>query len=289
MERIQRALERARHERAQLAGGVAAAPVAAAVATASVAALPPTPIVTAPIREIPVAEPAAATELRRVRLDRAELERRHVVVPTEASPAASAYRMLRTQLLQRIRGTRERVIGIVSAADGEGKTLTATNLALSLAAEPNHTVLLLDLDLRNPGLAPLLGLNTTRGLDSWFADGRGLDDICVGIEGIDRLLLLPTLHPVPNSSDVLAGPRTAQLINDLKGRHQDRILIVDLPPALLANDLLTVAPHLDGVLLVACEGRTRRDDLVRMKEMLSPLRVLGTVLNNSSESEKRAY
>lgn len=275
MERIQRALELARIDRAKAESAAGAAPL-------------PSPPLLLPTAAPPRAE-VPPVELRRVTLDRAQLESRHVVFPDEQNAAASAYRMLRSQLLLRLRGTRERIIGIVSATDGEGKTLTATNLALSLAADPNYTVLLVDLDLRNPGVAPLLGIEAPRGVESWIEFGSGLDEVCCRVEGLERLLVLPAMRALRNSSDLLAGPRTQQMLDELTGQHSDRILIIDLPPALLANDLLTVSPLLDGVLLVASEGRTQRDDLARLRELLAPVRVLGTILNNASRSEHRAY
>ena len=100
---------------------------------------------------------------------------------------------------------------------------------------------------------------------------------------------VPTLAPVFGSSEVLAGARTQELLTELKTRYTDRLVIVDLPPALLADDLLTIAPLLDGVLVVVSEGRTLREDVTRMRELLGAVRILGTVLNISAESEKRTY
>ena len=222
-------------------------------------------------------------------LDREALHERRVILPDDDGPPAHAYRMLRAQLLRQVRASKHKVIGVISAADGEGKTLTAVNLALSLSAEPNQNVLLLDLDLRKPGVAELLWLGSERGIDSWFTDEAPLEELFVRIEGVERLRVLPALQPVPRSSDVLAGTRTKELLTELRGRYNDRLIIVDLPPVLLADDFLTVAPHLDCVLLVLSEGRSRRDDVRRMKELLGGVRILGSVLNVSGESERRAY
>jgi protein-tyrosine kinase len=78
-------------------------------------------------------------------------------------------------------------------------------------------------------------------------------------------------------------------LQDLKERDPGRIVIVDLPPVLLSDDALTLAPQLDAVILVVAEGRTRREDVARVLELLGNTRVIGTVLNRSSESETRAY
>ena len=225
-----------------------------------------------------------------VRIDRSSLDDRPIVMPGDPGPAAHAFRMLRTQLLQRVRHHRVRAIGIVSAADGEGKTVTSVNLALSLAVEPNQTVLLVDLDLRRPSVASTLKLSIERGLESWFTDGAGtIDEITYPVEGFQRLSILPTLMPVVASSEALAGARAQSMLAELKTCEANRLVLFDLPPLLLTDDFMTIAAHLDGVVVIAREGRTKREDLTRMAEMLGPVRVLGTVLNYSAQFERRAY
>jgi protein-tyrosine kinase len=114
-------------------------------------------------------------------------------------------------------------------------------------------------------------------------------NVCYGIEGVERLYVLPTIVPVSGSSEVLANIATRKLFTELKGRDPGRMLIVDLPPVLLSDDALTVAPLLDAVVLVVNERRTKREDVVRVIELLGNTRIVGTVLNRSSESEQRAY
>jgi capsular exopolysaccharide synthesis family protein len=226
----------------------------------------------------------------RLALDWPALRQRRVISADDNHAAGHAYRMLRTQVLHRARANGLNVIGIASACNGEGKTLTAVNLALSLAAEPNQRVLLIDLDLRRPSVAETLGLaGVERGLESWFNGDQPLKRVCYGIEGIERLFVLPTLAPVLGSSEVLANIATRRLINDLKDRDPGRILIVDLPPVLLSDDALIMAPLLDGVVLVVNERRSKREDVTRVIELLHNTKIVGTVLNRSSESEQRAY
>ena len=244
-------------------------------------------------REVPaiaVASGSPTSLARVVPLDRAVLRERRVILSDDSESAAHAYRMLRTQLLRQVRTERIRMIGVVSAVDGEGKTLTATNLALNIAAEPNQTVLLVDLDLRRPGTAALLGLQLEQGLERWFEGSvDDVGELFVRFEGLDRLRVLPTLHTVDGSSERLAGGRARELLGELRNRYDDRLTIIDLPPVLLADDVLTVAPLLDGVMIVVSEGRTKRDDVARVRELLQGVPILGVVLNVSSESEQRAY
>ena len=222
-------------------------------------------------------------------LDREALRQRRVVFPDEQSLAGDAYRMLRTQLLQRVRQRGSRVIGIASPADGDGKTLTAVNLALALAAEPNQTILLVDMDLRRPSVAKLLGIPEPRGVESVLRGEIGVDEALWRPEGRDRLAVLPSAALEGSSSELLAGERTRAFLLEIRSRYADRLVILDLPPVLLTDDVLTLAPSLDGVLLVIAEQRTRREDLQRAQSLLADVPQLGTVLNRATRSERRAY
>jgi len=234
-------------------------------------------------------EPTRLYSTQHAPVDRDSLRSRRIVLPEDRGPAATAYRMLRTQFLQRVRAGSIKTIGLIGAAEGEGKTLTAVNLALSLAAEPNQTVLLVDLDLHRPSIAPLLGLPTEKGLEAWFNDAVPIDELFWRLAGIERLLILPTLTSLSGSSELLAAPRVKQLLQELKCRYADRLVLLDLPPLLLTDDVITLAPLLDAVIIVASEGRTRREDLARMRELLGGTPVVSTVLNCATESERRAY
>ena len=269
MERIQRALELAKMQRAN-----------------------------SPIPEDPRPERLALNRefslltvesVARLPLDWNALKEKRIVASDDARPAGHAYRMLRTQILQRARSHGINTLGVISAINGEGKTLTAINLALSLAAEPNQTVLLVDLDLRRPAIARTLGLPAERGLETWFGGDEPIKNVCYGIEGLERLFVLPTLAPVAGSSEVLASLSARRLIDELKAHDPGRLLIVDLPPVLLSDDALTIAPLLDAVVLVVNERSTRREDVGRVIELLANTHIVGTVLNRSVESELRAY
>jgi Mrp family chromosome partitioning ATPase len=126
-------------------------------------------------------------------------------------------------------------------------------------------------------------------LESWFAGDDPTKRVCYALEGVERLFVLPTLAPVAASSETLAGLGTRRLLSELKGRDSGRLLIVDLPPILLSDDALMLAPLLDAVILVVNDRRTKREDVIRAIELLGNTRIIGTVLNGSSESEKRAY
>ncbi len=140
--------------------------------------------------------PVARHPSTRLSFDIVRARANRVVMPDDPGPAAQAYRMLRTQVLQRARREDVRALGIVSAADGEGKTLTAINLALGIAAESNQDVLLVDLDLRRPSVASVLGLTPPQGLEGWFASGHADRRHLLWTRGVDRLEIIPTLAPL---------------------------------------------------------------------------------------------
>jgi Mrp family chromosome partitioning ATPase len=274
MDRIQRALEISRLQRGSLAEVRHAGTVHNERATR------PEPV--------DADEPETAAVPKLV-VDRARLREQRIVLGEESSTAAHAYRMLRAQILQRARASRMRVFGIVSAATGEGKTLTAINLAISLATEPNQSVTLVDLDLRRPSVTRTLGLAPEWGIDTWLGSGLPPARVICELEGFPRLRLVPTLAPLPGSSDAIAGARTRELFEAIGSIDPVGITIVDLPPALLSDHVLTVAPLIDGFVFVINEGRTLRDDVERVLELLGRNRIVGTVLNGSSASEQRAY
>lgn len=286
MERIQRALELAHGESwrpsSELGKARRAVEVEAPLAGQS------SPEERAMLRA--AAQPAAeAPELPRLALDRPRLRARKVILPDETSVAAHAYRMLRAQMLQRARAGGLATFGIVSSTSGEGKTLTAINLAMSLAADPNQCVTLVDLDLRRPSVAATLGIAPPLGLESWLAGGQPVSSVHYALEGMERLSVVPTLAPVVGASEVLADSRIRDLVEGLRATDGRRLLIVDLPPALLSDHVLTVSSLIDGFVLVVTEGKTRRGDVERVFELLGRERIVGTVLNRSSESEQRAY
>jgi protein-tyrosine kinase len=212
------------------------------------------------------------------------LERNRVMDPAASDPAAAAYRMLRTQVLQRLDAHAWRSLAIFSAGPEEGKTTTAINLAVSLASDHLHTVLLVDFDFKRPTLADRLGLVPEFGADDALTGRAPLEDCLYHPEGFDRLVVLPARAALENSSEILAGPRSRELVLELRARYPERVIIYDLPPVLHADDALSFAPLVECGLVVAAEGRTQRSDLVRTIELLHKTPLVGTVLNRASDA-----
>ena len=225
----------------------------------------------------------------RVTYDKTRIERvtpqaladRRVVAGFSKHPQADTYRILRTQVTQRLTELNGNTLGIGSPNPGDGKTLTSVNLAVSMAMIPTQTVLLVDTDLRRPSIHEYFNLNPKCGLSDFLVDEAELSD-CLIHPGIDRLVLLPAGRALHNSSEILSSPKMANLTKELKERYPERLIIYDLPPLLVSDDFLVFLPQIDASLLVVQEGKTHAGEIQRSIHLLENDNFLGTVLNKST-------
>jgi protein-tyrosine kinase len=265
MDRIRKALDLARQDRARLKDGETAAPQT----FESRAAPQPPDVIEYTKTQVYSPHPAA-------------LESNRIVDPSRTDPTAAAYRMLRTQVLQRMEERSWRSIAILSPNADEGKTTTAINLAVSLAHDHRHTVLLVDCDLKQPAIAATLGIDPDLGLNDVLSGQARVEQCLYHPRGFDRLVILPARAPLANSSEALSGPRGRELVSELRERYPERIVMFDLPPIMGADDALAFLPLVDCGLMVLVEGTTRREDLLRCMELVSKTPIVGTVLNRAS-------
>ena len=216
------------------------------------------------------------------------LRRNRVLAAHDAPAVRQAYKMLRTQVVQSLRAKGWSSLVVTSPGVGEGKSLTAVNLAIALAREVNHTVLLVDLDLRRPAIARHFGYEPIFGLRDYLLDDVPLSEVLFNPD-IERLVVLPGGKPLDDSSELLTAPKMVQLAQELKTRYDGRIVIYDMPPLLLADDVLAFAPNVNAVLLVIEEGKTRKEELTRAIEILREIPVIGTVLNKAENAQAAYY
>jgi Mrp family chromosome partitioning ATPase len=286
MDRVRKALDRARLERAQPVEALQSEPPSDAAHDAQALRSGP-PSEAAP--HVPLAAsgvPAviAYTRTRVFAPSSSVLERNRVLHSGSLDPAAAAFRMLRTQVLQRMDANGWRTLAIFSPTAHDGKTTTAINLAVSLASDRLHTVLLVDFDFRRPTVAERLGIEPEHGSDDAMTGRAPVEHCLYHPEGFDRLVVMPARGALTNSSEILAGPRGREIVRELRARYPERIILYDLPPVLTADDALSFAPLVECGLVVAAEGLTRRNDLVRTVELLYKTPLVGTVLNRASDS-----
>jgi protein-tyrosine kinase len=275
MEHIKKAIERAKQERIHLT-----LPAHSPAATGSTARQAPTEA--AGDSEAP----ASADPLQVVPVDRRHLQAMRIVAHDATEGRATHYDMLRTQVLQRMEAASCQTIAVTSPRWGCGKTVTAINLALSIARQSERSVLLVDLDLRKPQIARYLGLQPTAGIhdvitgDCQLSEAMLLPDLCG-----HRLTVVPTPKPVLNPVEHLVSSAMKTTISRLKKESRHQIIIFDLPPMLSSDDFLAFLPQVDCALLVASSGESTVNDMAECERLIDPEKFLGCVLNKVTEAE----
>jgi len=210
------------------------------------------------------------------------LETYRIVAALQDAPERNAFKVLRTRVLQRLRASQFNVIGVTGAGPGEGKSLTAINLAYSLAQDVNYHVILADLDLRRPSIHEYLGLTPKYDLTELLKGSLELNDVLI-CPNVNRLAVLTNQTVYRDSSETLSSPEMARIVRQLKSLGQKTITIIDLPPVLAGDDVIAFSPLVDALLLVVGQGRCRREDLKEAQELLRESEVLGVVLNGTRE------
>ena len=199
------------------------------------------------------------------------------------SPIAEEYRKLKSVLVSMTRqDTFRNTLMVTSSVSGEGKSVTALNLAISMAQEFDHTVLLVDADLRKPSLHGYFGLEPKIGLSDCLQDGVDLGDALIKT-GIGKLTLLPSGKPVRNPAELFSSQRMTELIQEMKYRYPDRYIIIDTPPVLLFAETLSLSYLVDGVVFVVREGMASVQNINDALATLKGSLVLGIVYNDVSE------
>ncbi|MDP9083624.1 MAG: CpsD/CapB family tyrosine-protein kinase [Pseudomonadota bacterium] len=195
---------------------------------------------------------------------------------------------MRTRVAQRLTANQWTSLVVTGTESGQGKTLTAINLAVALSQDPSTYVFLVDLDLQRPQIGNYMGLQFERGLGDYLIGECPIEEIIYS-PGIERLAVVPNSRSIEHSSDFLSSAAMSTFHDTLMNENPQRIVIYDMPPLLLSDDVITFAPRVDGVVLVATEGLTVRGSLERSKELLAEMNVIGVVLNRSAERNDSAY
>lgn len=206
----------------------------------------------------------------------------------ENAMVADKYRLLRTRVLQTMRAEGWKSLGVTSAGTKAGKTVTAINLAISIARDGNHQVVLVDADIRKPSVAYYMGIESECGLPEYLTGEVALEDSLIDIINWPNLTVLPgngqeIEGPTP---DVLKSARMHDLLRDIPAASKSMVMVVDLPPVLIGDDVIAVGENLDSLLLVIEEGSTTIEEVKLAVEQLSNFNVIGSVLNKSSEKAK---
>ncbi len=206
------------------------------------------------------------------------------------SQMSEAFRALRTALLLSRPDHPPQVILVTSALPREGKTTAAANLAVTLAQLGDKTVLV-DADLRKPGIGRLLNLGTGKyaGLSSYLAGVSTLDLVTVPHPAIPNLAAIPTGPLPPNPADLLSSHKLTEAIAEL--RKKFKFVVIDSPPIMAATDAVILSVQADGVLLVVRSGETPKEAFTRTRDLLVSVNchLLGVVLNAVDSSAPDYY
>ena len=170
----------------------------------------------------------------------------------------------------------------------EGKTLTAINLALTIAKSFGQTALLVDCDFHQQQVHRYLGLETDKGIVDYLLDGVPLKDLIIWPK-IDKLTLISGGRTVSESAELLGSQRMKDLVVEMKTRYGDRYVIFDVPPVLSGADALTFSQLVDGIIMVVEEGGTPLKEVEKALELIPKEKFLGFVLNKASITRKGYY
>jgi Mrp family chromosome partitioning ATPase len=247
-------------------------------------------IFTAPLAPLRVNPAKVWESLSAVQLSVEKLQRNNLFPMPSNQPAALAVDQLRAKILHGLATKGWKRIAVTSPTHGCGKSFVATNLALSLARRPASRTALIDLDLRRPQLAGLLGLTDLPEFADFLTGDQPLESV---FRRFGRTLALGLNGtPVEMAAEMLHSAETAVALSALVDQLHPEVVIYDMPPALGTDDVLAMAPSLDAVLLVADGTKTTAEDLracERLFEGRIPL--MGVVLNRAQEraAQRRGF
>lgn len=209
-----------------------------------------------------------------------------IAITQPHAPATEAFRQLRTSLLSAGGDQSLQAVLVTSSVPGEGKSTVAANLAITLA-QAGRSVVLVDGDLRHPTLHTLFDIAAPRGLGVVLAETAVEPELIAS--GVEHLTLLPCGPLPPNPAELLASPRMAQVVAGLRARAD--FVLFDAPPVTATADAAILAAQVDGVLLVAQAGASKRDAIERAKQRLLQVQanLLGVVLTNAPGAADNGY
>ncbi len=265
MDRLSKALEKARESRASVLGSGVRADDSSGT------------------RTDPIGRAAGHAAIAIRPVSAAHLEASRVLGDGQNDAALRAFKLLRTQVVQRMRENGWQTLVVTSAGKGNGKTVTAINLSINLARQAHHNVLLVDLDLLQPSIHKYLSEETIPGISDYILGDVAISEILFN-PGIDGLTVLPGREPFSHSSEALLSKKTTNLMKELRSQYADGFIVLDMPPVLAVDDVMAFSAHWDAALVVVEDGHTTDADLRRTLGFLKGKPLIGTVLTKSQDA-----
>jgi protein-tyrosine kinase len=221
------------------------------------------------------------SESRFIKPDYDILAQNRCIGVLEESPYLGAYKILRTQIHKCTKPKGWNTLMVTSVLPGEGKTVTAINLALAFAKDFEKTVLLMDCDLHRQDVHKYMGIPSETGLVDYLVDEVALKDLIIW-PGIDKITLLSGGRTVQESTELLESPRMRSLVDEVRNRYPDRFVIFDTPPVLAGADAIAFASLVDSIIMVVEAGKTPLAEIQKALELIPKDKFLGFVLNKDT-------
>ena len=202
---------------------------------------------------------------------------------------AEQFKILRANILFPKSGTPPKTILLTSAVPGEGKTFTAMNLAVSLAQNLNSHVLLVDADIRKPDIHKRFGLGESiKGLSDFLTQNVPISSLLVK-SPLSNLTILPGGQATINPSELISSEKMKKLLTELSTRYSDRFVIIDAPPPKLAAETYALARYVEHIIPVVRSGRSNRELVEEMMNLLGRDKIHGVVLNWYDIRQSKRY
>lgn len=204
------------------------------------------------------------------------------------SPLFESFRRLRTPILYPSSGIKAKTILVTSVGPNEGKGFICANLGVAIAQDIEHHALLLDCDFRHPTLAGYFGLTNDAGIVDYLKDNVELS-LLIRETGQPKLSMVPCGKPPENPSEMLTSSKMTDLIREVSERHDDRIVLFDSPPSIVASETTVLAKQLDGVILVVRHGVSKREHVKKFVDALGRDKIIGIIFNAYPESTLESF
>jgi Mrp family chromosome partitioning ATPase len=236
------------------------------------------------------AQTTSSSQAGDVALNVAYLQSKRIIAYNGADQRSRPYDMLRTQVLQSMGAAGWKILAVTSPTPGCGKTLTALNLAFSIARQPDQSVVLVDLDLQKPLIAESLGLAPATGGALDVLEGRStLASETVPIRaGNQRMVVVPAAT-TRESSELMGSRQMRDLLQEIRRSYHSHIVILDLPPILSSDDVIALLPQIDCVLLVTAVGTSKVSEIEECNRHLQSSHLVRLVVNKSTDANANYY
>ena len=215
---------------------------------------------------------------RNMKIDPQVLQKNRGVCINPASREIELYKILRTRIHRQAENRKINTLMITSANKNEGKTITCINMGLVFAKELNQTVLLVDCDFKGQDIHKYLGIENHLSLIDYFHDKVPLNELIIW-PGIEKLALISGDKTVDDSSELLSSDIMQDLVNEMGSRYDDRYVFFAAPPVLERSEVISMAPMMDGIIMVVESGVTSKKDVKNALALLPKEKILGFVFN----------